>query len=105
MKAKKNTQVRWSKDEVRLLKKLFPKGKAREIANQIGRSVNAVRIKAHKLGLRKPNQYPVWSKKELNVLKKLYPTQTAQKIAGKIGRPVQAVRLRIFKLGLKKKGH
>ena len=105
MKAKKNTQVRWSKDEVRLLKKLFPKGKAREIANQIGRSVNAVRVKAHKLRLRKPNQYPVWSKKELNVLKKLYPRRTAQEIANQIGRPVQAVRGRIFRLGLKKRGN
>ncbi len=105
MKAKKNTPVRWSNEEVRLLKKLFPKGKAGEIASQLGRSVNAVRMKAHKLGLRKPNQYPVWSKKELNVLKKLYPRRTAEEIADRIGRPVQAVRKKIFKSGLKRRRH
>jgi len=34
---KKNSWVAWSEDEVKLLKRLFPRGRAREIAEQTGR--------------------------------------------------------------------
>ena len=33
--AKKTTWVLWSDEEVKLLKKLFPKGKAREVASKV----------------------------------------------------------------------
>ena len=42
-KAKKNTWVHWSDEEVRLLRRLFPKGRASEIAERIGRPLTAVR--------------------------------------------------------------
>ncbi len=90
----------WSKQELTLLKKLYPDNNVQDIANQLGRTITAVLTKAHRLGLRKSH---VWSKKELNLLKKLYPSRTAQQIADQIGRPVPATRKRIFKLGLKKR--
>ena len=43
-KSKKNSWVAWSEDEVKLLKRLFPRGRAREIAEQTGRSLTAVRL-------------------------------------------------------------
>jgi predicted transcriptional regulator len=91
----------WSKQELTLLKKLYPDNSTRDIANELGRTVSAVQKKAGKLGLRKSIR--VWSKRELNLLKKLYPSRMAQQIADQIGRPVQATRKRIVKLGLKKR--
>ena len=91
----------WSREEVTLLRKMYPDNSRRDIANHLARTVSKVNYKVRKLGLRKAN--PVWSKKELNLLRKLYPSRTAQQIADKIGRPVPATRLRIVKLGLKKR--
>ena len=80
---------------------MYPGNTIPEIANKLGRTVQAVTGRAHRLGIRKMN--PVWSKKELNLLKKLYPSRTTQQIADQIGRPVPAIRMRIHRLGLKKK--
>ena len=49
-KAKKRTSIAWSKDEVKLLKKLYPRGRAGEIAERIGRPLTAVRQKAYYMG-------------------------------------------------------
>ncbi len=91
----------WSRQEEALLRKMYPDNSVRDIANKLGRTVQAVARRASKLGLRKSNA--VWSKRELNLLRKLYPSRTAQQIADQIGRSVRATRLRIHKLGLKKR--
>ena len=91
----------WSKQEVTLLKKMYPDNNKRDIASKLGRTVSAVVSRGCQLGLGKKTR--VWSKRELNLLKKLYPSRTAQEIADQLGRPVQATRVRIFKLGLKKR--
>jgi len=46
-KNNKNTWIHWSEDEIKLLKKLFPKGKARQVADQTGRTLAAVRQRAY----------------------------------------------------------
>jgi len=71
-KVRKNTWVAWSEDEVKLLKRPFPRGRAREIAEQTGRPLTAVRGKASSIGLKK-EKYPPWSNQEVTLLKKLYP--------------------------------
>ena len=43
----------WSKKELKLLKKLYPSRTAQEIADRLGRSVLAVRLRIVKLGLKK----------------------------------------------------
>jgi len=52
-KAKKRRRRLWSKEEMGLLKKLFPHKKTREVADQLERSVKAVEMKATKMKLRK----------------------------------------------------
>ena len=47
----------WSKRELNLLKRLYPSRTAQEIADQIGRSVQATRFKIIKLGLEKRLRY------------------------------------------------
>ena len=100
-KTKKKTWIAWSQDEVKLLKKLFPDDRAREIAKRTGRSLAAVRRKAYRLGLAK--KLHAWLKKDLNLLKELYPSETAQQIAGQIGRSLPAICGRIQRLGLRKR--
>ena len=97
---KKKILIAWSKDEVKLLKKLFPRGRAREIAERIGRPLTAVGQKAYRLGL--AEILHAWSKKDLNLLKELYPSKTAQQIADQIGRSLPAIQNRIHRLGLRK---
>ena len=102
-KSKKNTWVLWSEDEVKLLKKLFPRGKAREIADRIGRPLTVVRQKAYTMGLR-TRECRRWSAKETELLKKLYPSEDIQSIADKLGRSAVAVKHRASQVGLKKIG-
>jgi hypothetical protein len=49
---KKNTWISWSEDEVNLLKELFPQGRAREVAERIGRPLTAVRQKAYDMDIK-----------------------------------------------------
>lgn len=56
-KRKKLLKGLWSKDEVKLLKKLFPNRKTQEIAAQLGRSLKSVQMKASKMGLKKARKY------------------------------------------------
>lgn len=57
--AKRRKLVRglWSKDEVKLLKKLFPNRSTQEITDQLGRSFKSVQMKASKMGLKKSKKY------------------------------------------------
>ncbi len=84
-KNKKNSWAAWSEDEVKLLKRLFPRGRAREIAEQTGRSLAAVKHKAYSMGI-KTREWRLWSANEIKLLKKLYPTENTQSIADKLGR-------------------
>jgi len=98
---KQNVPARWSKQEEDLLEKLYLHKNCCETAEQIGRSVSAITMRASQLGLRRTA--PLWSKKELSLLRRLYPFRTAEQIAQEVGRPVRATRSKIFKLGLKKR--
>jgi len=99
-KGKKNTPVPWSQEELKLLKKLYQNTKAREIAEQTGRTIGSLREKARKLGLQKKS-FRLWSKKDLGILKKLYPTEKVQVVAEKLGRSIYALHGKAAKLGLK----
>ena len=100
-KIKKISRRRWSEDEIKLLKRMYPDNNKRDIANKLGRTVAAVVLKGCQLGLGKKPR--LWSKRELNLLKKLYPNKMAKEIAEQLGRPAQATEFRIFKLGLRKR--
>jgi hypothetical protein len=100
-KTKKKTSIAWSKDEVKLLEKLFADGRAREIAKRTGRSLAAVRQKAYDTGI-KTRENRLWSTDELKQLKRLYQDERVQSIADKLGRSYIAVEGKASKIGLKK---
>jgi len=47
----------WSKDDLKLLKKLFSNNPTAEIAAKLGRPTDAVKKKASRMGLRKSKKY------------------------------------------------
>lgn len=56
-KSKKAIKGVWLKNEVALLKKLFPNNATAEIAAKLGRPTDAVKKKASRMGLRKSKKY------------------------------------------------
>ena len=97
-----NTITPWSRDEVKLLKELYPHESKKVIASKLGRSLSSITNKAHKLGLKQVRGC-LWSKRELNMLKELYPYQDSRTVADKLGRSVSSITNKAFALGLKKR--
>ncbi len=56
-KRRKLVKGLWSKDEVKLLRKLFPNNPTAQIAAELGRSNDTVKKKASRMGLRKSKKY------------------------------------------------
>jgi len=58
-KKKKKRLVKglWSKSEVRLLEKLFSNNPTGQVAAKLGRSIDTVKKKASRMGLRKSRRY------------------------------------------------
>ncbi len=56
-KKKKLVSGLWSKDEVKLLKKLFANTRTQEVAGQLGRSLGSVKGKVRQMGLKKSKKY------------------------------------------------
>ena len=92
---------RWSKDELRLLKRLFPLGKARQIVEKTGRPLSAVKQKAYSMGLG-TRENRRWSASEIKIVRTLFLTRDTQKIADRLGRTVQAVIARAGSMGIRK---
>ena len=57
MAKKKVTKGLWSKNEVALLKKLFPSNPTAKVAARLGRSLDTVKKKASRMGLKKSKKY------------------------------------------------
>jgi len=57
MAKKKLVKGLWSKSEVSLLKKLFPNNPTAKVAAGLGRSLDTVKKKASRIGLKKTKKY------------------------------------------------
>ncbi len=91
----------WTKDDIRLLKKLYPHGNTRKIAERLNRPLTAVRQKAYDIGM-KTDVYQYWSKSDIKLLKKLYPNAITQKLAERLGRSAGSIKTKARQLGLRK---
>lgn len=56
-KIKKTIKGLWSKSDISMLKRLFPKNPTAKIAAKLGRPTDAVKKKASRMGLRKAKAY------------------------------------------------
>ncbi len=104
VKSKRGHGRKWTAKEVALLKELHPECPIGEIAKRLGRTVNAVMVKASCLGLkRKSYLEKLWTAEELQLLRELYPThEDIQDLAERIGRPPNGVRKKAYSIGLSK---
>ena len=91
----------WTKDDIRLLKILYPHGNTRKIAERLNRPLTAVRQKAYDIGM-KTDVYHYWSKSDMKLLEKLYPNAITQELAKRLGRSAGSIKTKARQLGLKK---
>ena len=63
MAKKKATKGLWSKSKVVLLRRLFPSNPPAKVAAKLGRSLDTVKKKASRMGLKKSKKVPevAWS--------------------------------------------
>jgi hypothetical protein len=91
----------WTKADIRLLKRMYPKGNTRKIAERLGRPLTAVRQKAYDMGL-KTNIYQYWTKEDLLRLAQLYPHTPTNQLALQLGRSPGSVKTKARELDLRK---
>ena len=87
------TLVSMSKEEIKLLKRLYPKGNTKKIAEQLGRPLTAVRQKAYDLGI-KTKVYQYWTEQEIRLLRKIYSNTSIGDLTKRFGRTEGSIRIR-----------
>ena len=92
--------VPWSDDEKNLLAELFSTTPNEEIAERIGRSLDAIANKARDMKLRKMD---FWSEAEAELLRRSYKELSYEQLAQRLGRSSGATQTRIIVLGLESK--
>ncbi|MHC4557515.1 MAG: hypothetical protein ACYTFW_10480 [Planctomycetota bacterium] len=91
----------WTKDDIKLLKKLYPQGNTKMIAEQLCRPLTAVRQKAYDMGM-KTDIYQYWTKEDLELLAKLYPDTTTEELAKRFRRSLGSIKTKARQLRLRK---
>jgi hypothetical protein len=91
----------WTKEDIKLLKKLYRKGNIKKIAERLNRPLTAVRQKAYDIGM-KSDVYHYWTKPDLQLLRKLYANTVTTEIAARLKRSAGSVKTKARQLGLKK---
>ena len=91
----------WTEDDIKLLKRLYPRGNTRMIAEKLCRPLTAVRQKAYDMGM-KTDIYNYWTEDELEVLSKRYSDTVTDELAERFGRSAGSVKTKARQLGLKK---
>lgn len=90
----------WSSQETNLLRMLYPTTPNEDIAEQIGRTRNAVNMRARTLQLRKME---FWSEREDRYLRDAYQRCSYDELARRLGRTLLAVKARAITLKLEPK--
>jgi hypothetical protein len=91
----------WTKDDIKLLKKLYPHGNTKMIAERLCRPLTAVRQKAYDIGM-KTEIYQYWTKDDLKLLKELYPNTITEELAKRFSRSAGSIKTKARQLGLRK---
>jgi hypothetical protein len=96
--------TKWTKEELRLLKKLYPNTITVDIAEKLGKPLYVVAYQARKLGLKKAEGHFKWTDKQIAYLKKAFPDHrlTIEEIADHLGKGIKAVRTKANQIGLRR---
>lgn len=93
--------MKWSETEIETLESLYNSENASQLAEEFGRSSQAVKTKASELGLTE-NRIPEWTDEQISFLKNNYSKKPTRKIAEELGRTYEATRTKAINLDLKK---
>jgi len=91
----------WTEDDIKLLKRLYPRGNTRMIADKLCRPLTAVRQKAYDMGM-KTDIYSYWTEDDLKLLSRLSPDTISDELAQRFGRSAGSVKTKARQLGLRK---
>ncbi len=91
----------WTKEDIKLLKRLYPHGNTKMIAKRLGRPLTTVRQKAYDIGM-KTDVYQYWTPEDLELLAELYPDTPTEELAKRFRRSAGSVKTKARQLGLKK---
>ena len=93
----------WSQQELSYLRREFPTRPTAEIAAQLGRTYQAIAIKAHLLGLKKQRRGIIWTPSMLKLLKDYFPHMFNKPLAKWIGVSDRSLIRKARELGLEKR--
>lgn len=92
---------RWTEGEDEAIRRLYATTDARVIGEQLGRTEDAVWIRATRvLGLEKRDEVAAWTDAELDELRRCYATEAPAKLAARLGRTPSSVYQQARVLGL-----
>ena len=91
----------WTTDDIKLLKKLYPQGNPKMIAERLNRPLTAVRQKAYDMGM-KTDAHRYWTEDDLELLAKLHPDMTPQELASRLDRSEDSIKTKALQLKLRK---
>ena len=91
----------WTPDDIKLLKKLYPSGNIKMIAERLNRPLTAVRQKAYDMGM-KTDIYRYWTEEDLKLLSRLYPDMTTEELAKRFKRSEGSIKTKALQLKLRK---
>ena len=94
------TSNAWSEEEVELLKKLAPEMDYQDIAVIMGRTYNAIMLKAKKLGIQVKINNRRWTKDEEQLFKDLWGNVSIEYLAKKMNRSIYALKVKAIRMGL-----
>lgn len=95
--------VYWNDRLERLVRHHYPSGDLDALAKQIGTSVEAIKYRARKMGLkRKGVVYKPWTEKQLAAIKAYYPIMTMDYLVILTRHSKEAIYGKAKELGLKK---
>ena len=91
----------WTEDDIKLLKRLYPRGNTKKVAERLGRPLTCVRQKAYDMGM-KTKVYQFWTPEDLDLLIELYPKTPTEELAERFHRSAGSVKTKARQLGLRK---
>lgn len=93
----------WTQRDLDILRRDFPVLPCREIADKLGRTLQAVYVKANKLGLKKEHEGIQWTPRMLKMLKDFFPVMFNKPLAAWIGVSERSLIRKARSLGLEKR--
>lgn len=93
----------WTYRETELLRKEYPVKTAEELSSILGRSKQAIFVRAAKIGLKKEHYGIVWTPQMLKMLTDYFPTTFNRSLAKWIGVSMRSLIRKARELGLEKR--